>query len=394
MATTSIKQLQGQEKWDTLHFLTSYAFQSSPPLTDKEKWMEGTEDLKENVVWGMLEDGQAVACAAESVMTQTLRGGTFEMSGLWGVATHPEVRRRGYAKHLLSRALDHARQHGRPVSCLFPFRESFYERLGYATFPQPKKVTFKTAHLASLLDHEWDDAVEMVGIKEGYDRYRAFLSTFQPGVHGMALRRSGHRQRANQNKLWLAFAHIHGRDAGVMAYKLEGEEVTQFTFKARRFYFLTSQAKYMLLAWMARHIDQAEEVELWLPPGARPETWLADLKLTFQQLYIPPMGRVLDLEQIGGVELGPGQFSARIQDPFCPWNEGTWTFSSREGTLEVARGTEAQFTLTIQGLTTLLYGTHEVADFPIRGWGNPTPDLQDQLRTMFPRKTPYLHEFF
>lgn len=394
MTDEYIKRLQGEEMWDTLHALTSYAFRPSPPLMDKEKWMEKARDKEQDIVWALFIDGEAVACAAESPMRQHIRGKTFPMSGIWGVATHPRHRRRGYAKKLLARTLHHARQQGRPVSCLYPFRESFYERLGYATFPYPQQVTLRTQKLAPVLQMDIPGEVEMGGIKKEYDRYRTFLTEYQSRVHGMALDESGHRHRAAHNEYWVAFATHRGRDVGVMLYKLTGEEITRFTMQVTQFYYHTSQGKYLLLDWIARHIDQAEEVELWLDPSSRPETWLSDLELTKQQLYIPPMGRVLDLEHVAGLKVGPGSFTARIVDQFCPWQEGLWTFESQDGRLQVRPGTEAQCTLSIHGLTALLYGTHDLASFPLRGWGDPGPDIQNTLRTMFPLKSPYLHEFF
>ena len=110
-----------------------------------------------------------------------------------------------------------------------------------------------------------------------------------------------------------------------------------------------------------------------------------------------PMGRVLDVSRLGapdGVQVGSGCFSARIADPLCPWNEGIWRFESSDGALQVTRADEADCDLSIQALTSLVYGTHAPDDFAIRSWGNPSPVVQTIMRTMFPPMTPYLHEYF
>src|SRR5690348_14149534 len=104
------------------------------------------------------------------------------------------------------------------------------------------------------------------------------------------------------------------------------------------------------------------------------------------------MGRALDVATIGGMEVAPGRSSANILDPFCPWNEGIYQFESVEGNLQVSHARQAACELTIQGLTALVYGTHEPASFEFRGWGNPVPALQATLQTMFPPRLPYLHE--
>jgi len=394
MTAVEIKQLQGDEKWDVLHALTLYAFQASPPLMEKDEWIEKAKDRQQDIIWGLFEHGEPVACAAESVMKQGIRGRTFSMSGIWGVATHPEARRRGYAKELLQQTLSFARENGRAVSCLYPFRESFYERLGYATFPHPKKAIFETQALAPVLNLNLDGTVEMVSIKEGYDLYEDFLTRYHPRVHGMALSTSGHRHRAAENESWLALAKREGRVIGLMVYSLEGEIITQFKMKVKQFYYLDSLGKYLLLHWIARHIDQAKEVELWLAPDERPETWLADLKLTIRQLHIPPMGRVLDVKKLEGMNVGPGRFLVHIKDAYCPWNEGVWRFESEAGSLQVSPASGPDFSLTINGLSALIYGTHRLEDFMYRNWGSPSPSQVKTLQAMFPIKSPYLHEFF
>ena len=149
-----------------------------------------------------------------------------------------------------------------------------------------------------------------------------------------------------------------------------------------------------MLDWIARHVDQASEVEIWLPPYEQPETWLADIKVTTKSAVRAPMGRVVDVANIGGMQVGQGEFSARIQDDICPWNEGVWKFAANDGRLEIARGEEADCKLTIQGLSALMFGTHHVDEYLIRGWGDPSDKIQAVMQRMFPPKQPYLHEYF
>ena len=54
---------------------------------------------------------------------------------------------------------------------------------------------------------------------------------------------------------WLAKAIVDGEQVGLMLYKLEGGSVTNYTLRVSRFYSQTSQARYLLLGWIARHID-------------------------------------------------------------------------------------------------------------------------------------------
>jgi hypothetical protein len=379
--------------------------------------------------FALFEGETPVASVAGAPMTQQVRGALYSMGGIWGVATQLAARRKGYSRRLLTRLLAALREDGRSLSCLYPFRESFYERLGYVTFPQPRTAKFAPSALAPLLKRDLGGEVELTLIGDGLDTYLAYVGEMQGRVHGMAMFDFPDRVGAQSNRSWLALAKVDGELVGLMVYNLRGEEVMKFNLRASRFYYRTSQGRYLLLAWIARHVDQASQVEIRLPPYELPETWLADLKVVTEPSWIPPMGRVLDVARIGGMDTGPGDFTARVSDPLCPWNEGVWRFETVDGKLQVismeaplasedahsalpdarsalpdarsalpdahsALAGEADCDLSVQALAALIYGTHDPGDFAIRGWGNPSPEVQEIMRAMFPPRLPYLHEYF
>jgi predicted acetyltransferase len=204
----------------------------------------------------------------------------------------------------------------------------------------------------------------------------------------------GDRAAANRNNLWAALAKFNGNIEGLMLYRIQGEEVTKFNFVAYRFYYQTSRARYLMLNWIARHVDQADRVEIWLPENEYPETWLADIQVKVESAIRAAMSRMLDVEKVGGMDVGEGSFAAQIVDPLCPWNDGMWRFESSGGKLQVSKSSKADCQLTIQGLTALIAGTHDPQDFLLRGWGDPDPALQSVQRGMFPGMRPHLHENF
>ena len=69
------------------------------------------------------------------------------MGGVADVSTHPKARRKGYIRQLMRFIYEQLKNQGYVLSCLYPFRESFYERLGYVTFPQTRQAIIKTTDL-------------------------------------------------------------------------------------------------------------------------------------------------------------------------------------------------------------------------------------------------------
>jgi predicted acetyltransferase len=396
MPEVSIRQLQGEEIKDIFHWLVMYAFAPTPPMPDKEKWWERASKRQDSTYMVLFEDDKPMACTIHTEMMQNVRGKLYRMGGVWWVAAHPAARRKGYTRKLLVEEFVAMRKEGHIVSSLYPFRESFYERLGYVTFPQEHIITFDPAPLAPLLKIDLGGTIELMPIEEGRDVYLDYLHKHQPKTHGMAVNVGRTGQMKN---FWLALAKVDGETVGAMIYKHTGEMI-DFTMTVHRFFYDDSRAKYILLEWIARHIDQAGTIEMKLPQAEMAETWMSDININVRgssfidKLRITAMGRVLDVAALGGMQTGPGCFSARISDPYCSWNDGCFQFETVEGVLKVTPTDSADLDLTIQALSGLIYGTHNPDDFCFRGWGSPSPDMQQVMGQMFPRMIPYLHEEF
>jgi len=382
------------ELLDVMYPLDTYAFESSPPLPDKTEWLGGTEELSTATIVATFADGKPVASALGWWMTQQVRGALFPMAGLAGIATALPERRKGYTRRTIGYLLAQMREEGKIFSCLYPFRESFYERLGYIGFPQARLVKFTPAVLLPLLKQAIDGDYEQLLILDGYQVFRSQMRQLRQQIHGLAIF-DGDR-KITQNTTWLLLAKVAGEIAGLMLYNLKGDLPQEFKLNIYRFYYHTHQGRYLLLQWIAHHTDQANAVEMRLPAFEQPETWLADLNIQSETLHWPrtPMGRVLEVAKIGGMTTGAGHFTARIVDPLCPWNEGNWNFETMDGVLRVETAKQADCEINIQALSSLVYGTLDPADWVFRGWGNPSPELQAVLRSMFPPKVPYLHESF
>jgi predicted acetyltransferase len=392
---THIRSMPAEEMLEVLFPLASYAFHPSPPFRERGDWNETILARKGVAYFALFEGDTAVATVASTQMTQQVRGEIYDAGGVWGVVTHPAARRKGYCKRLMARLLAADREEGRVLSCLYPFKESFYDKFGYVTFPLPRKAKLKPAALSPLLKRDLGGQVELVLVGDGYDTYRDYVQRLQRRTHGLALFVHGEKERVKKdNRSWVALAKVDGQLVGLMLYDLHGQDVGEFTLRAHRFYYDTSQGKYLLLQWIARHVDQVSEVELWLPPFEHPEAWLTDMRVVIESQERAPMDRVVDVAKIGGMQTGSGCFTARIVDPLCPWNEGRWKFETVDGILQVSQANELDCDLSIHALTALIYGTHDPGDFAIRGWGNPSAEMRAAMQTMFPPLVPFLHEYF
>ncbi len=397
MPTVTIRQVQGEELLDTMFPLGAYAFAETPTSRDREELQKYLPYQIDRHVVCVFEDEVPVAVANSVHMTQNVRGKVYRMGGIAGVATLPQARRKGYARQMVKYLFENMKDESQAVASLYPFRESFYGRLGYIGLPPMRLMQITPLNLSPILKSDIPGVVEVIHLKEGADEFITFLKNLLPQVHGMALHPdsslAGMKEFGNS---WLALARHNGEVVGAMVYRLMGFNKDM---KARYFLHKNSVGKYLLLQWIARHADQVSDIYIKVSPADIMETWFFDMRAKMHTRWtledIPtPMGRVAIVEEIGGMQVGPGHFTARIIDEQCDWNNGVFRFESVDGLLEVTPAADADCELTIQGLSGLVFCGYDPADFMIRGWGNPSPETQAAIRTMFPPAYPFLHGDF
>ena len=176
MTDIVIRQVEGEELLETFYGLTTYAFQPSPSLITQSEWSKWIESRKGSTCLALFEDNIPVACAASTTMIQNVGGTLFKQAGVWGVATSPGARRKGYSRRLMTALLAANHEAGQVFSCLYPFRESFYENLGYITFPAPQLARLAPEALSPLLEKDLGGTVQLQRIRQGFDDYQAICA--------------------------------------------------------------------------------------------------------------------------------------------------------------------------------------------------------------------------
>ena len=395
---TEVRLVTGEELLTSSFPLRAYAFSRSPRVPDLDRW-RGRLALQDDLdTLVLFEDGEARATATAIAMTQNVRGRVLPMGGVAGVATHPLGRRRGQATRVLTSLLATMRDRGHVVSSLVPFRESFYARLGWATFSSVRMLRFAPAPLAPLLRWELPGITTLHSPAEGGVPLRALLERVQPTLHGMSLFGTLPSEPADDAR-WVVIHREGETVTGALTY-----EVTDFTgdLAISAFFPTDTASTYGLLRWAALHIDQVSRVQMFLLPGMRAETWLPDLRPELLDRasagdHPTPMGRVVDVAGLSGIGAGDGEVTLRLRDPVAPWNEGTFSFHGEAGTLRVepaAAGAAVVGDISINALSALVFTGNDPDEFPFRGWGSVEPRGRDALRSLFPPADAYLHEDF
>ena len=377
--------------------VNNYAFGASPAKMDLEKARERLKYEASRTGIAVFVDGQPQASAALIEMSENIRGKVLTMGGYGGVASFPQARRQGHVRNLLNFGFELMHERGMPVSALYPFRDSFYERLGYAQFPQNRFATIKPEALAPLLRESLPIEVTQQEIGAAFDDWWGFQERLLAERHGFGLfDRSRAVQWQDLNEDWVALAREDGEITGAMTFKITGYGKH---LEADTFQYTTPTARYGLLAWIARHVDQVKTAAIELRPGEYPETWYKDIYATssteHENAWPSPMGRVISVAGLDGIGAeADASVSFTLVDDQCPWNAGVWTLTGEDGVLRVTEGGNPSCHLTIQGLSALVWYGEDPSSFRFRHWGDPDAETSAKLRALFPAALPELNEKF
>ena len=394
--TTATIRVVDPEEFITLG-VNTYSFGKSPAKPDLEKARAGLKYDESRTGIAVFEDGQPLASASLHEMAENIRGKVLKMGGYGGVASFPHARRQGHVRNMLVFGYQLMHERGIPVSTLYPFRDSFYERLGYTQIPQNRFATIKPEALAPLVRESLPIEVTQQEIGTAFDDWWGFQERLLSERHGFGLfARSRAVQWQDENEDWVALAREHGEITGAMTFKITGYGKN---LEADTFQYTTPAARYGLLAWIGRHVDQVKAAVLELGPGEYPETWYRDIYATsstdHENAWPSPMGRVISVAGLDGIGAGAEtSVSFTLVDDQCPWNCGVWTLSGADGFLRVKEGGNPSCHLTIQGLSSLVWYGEDPATFSIRHWGDPDAETGRKLRAMFPPALPELNEKF
>jgi predicted acetyltransferase len=392
-----IRQIDASEWGERVVPVWAYAFTPSPSADVRERMADNQRFYADDSTVVAEDDGVAVASASAVPMRQNVRGVVYPMAGIAGVATLPQARRRGYASALVTELLGIMRDSGHPVSTLYPFRPSFYERHGFAGLPQTKTAVFPLSSVASLRSASLAGNVRWGTIEEQYDAYRGLIERLLASQHGFALLPDSRMERFRvAEDRWLATAWAGDTVLGAVTYHISGYGGD---LVAGDLLAASPLGRALLLQFFGGHAGQVEKVSVGVPPGETPELWGTDFAAEISSNVafpssLAPMGRVLSVEGLAGMPVGAAHVAVEvIDDPFIA---GHYELDGSSGVLDARRATGLvpDATLTVAGLSGLVYGVLDPDELPIRGFGQAGGEAAERLRTLFPRALPYLHAHF
>lgn len=324
------------------------------------------------------------ACILKGAVT-TFRGSTLPLACIAAVAVKPEHRGSGVGTIFMQQLLSVLRNEGFAIAALYPFRETFYRRAGFATAGDRKEFRVPVDRLPAL---RRELPVTQITKGEAAQHLDAVFRQFAVTHNACVLR----DENEWQERLGKSGSSIYV--AGEPAEGYLWVKLTDFweTATVGEMVWTTPAAHRTLLS-LIRDLCINQSTAVWQEPGNSPTAHLyKDAHWTIESVRLP-MYRVLNLEaclaDVDSQNVAP--VSIRVKDAFLPEENRTvalypWAAPSTA---------PPDLSLSMETLTQGLLGDPSWSALHAAGAIEAHhPEALDRLNRILPPASVFLTEFF
>jgi predicted acetyltransferase len=318
-------------------------------------------------------DGVLAGQVSRLRLTTMIAGKEVPMRGLAAVGSAPELRQRGVIDTMIRRALAEMLARGEWLSMLYPFRERYYAKLGWARVEYADRIEtapqfLPRSPLAAKI-RKLDKKADLAALRAAYDRWRVgrtgplARSDFWWNVrmlgrvaHGVVF----HEPRTDELTGYLLY------DTGAEPNQIAHEVVV------REMVAVTPNAHRGLLGFLASLGDQYRSILLACPRGMAPVLGADDCApRTFSDYVL--------LHRVGDVGAGAcarlvdvgraiaehpssasvrGELGLKLEDPVLPRQNGDFdlTFAGGRTTMKRGKKARARLELDVTTLAKIYFG--------------------------------------
>lgn len=323
------------------------------------------------------EDGELRAQARLFRMTSWFGGKKVKVGGIASVAVAPEARGQGVARALLQELHGVSRRRGDAITLLYPWKQGFYARLGYAQTSSRRRLAIDPSSIPAAWRRLAQTAVRRV---RGEDR-PAIERTYARAAtrtSGWIARREVYWDRLFARERRHHLASFRGKKmTGYVAFELAQEQAHAETrLVVEELAYDDDETRRALWGALGAMRDQIAEIDVEVPEDDAIDHVLLDadrrrhgtvaVEHSLGEIVAGPMVRLTDLERaiaargygegtgVVDVVLEPeGDLAVEADEP----SRFKLRITSGRGELGRAKASRDVLTTTRRGLAALLYGS-------------------------------------
>ena len=336
-------------------------------------------------------DGEQLLGALEIIpYVMNFDGSDVKMGGIGAVVSAHEARGRGVIKELFTKSFEIMREKGQYISHLYPFRGDYYRRYDYEVTCDSVKWNIPGEYLRSCkkgyikgFDGSDEMKADIISVYESFRRGKNFCvkkdwDDFFKSV---------------EPTFTTKYAYVHYTDGcadGVLAYTFNRRPDDRPYASVPVFWYSNKDGIEGNLGFLSSLKDYVDYVTVLCP---------ADLGMfvefnggwgkrdTERNVSFCGSTRVIDVRKILELASFDGKVAVKVNDSYCPWNNGIFTVENGN----VTEGGEPDCECGIREFSALIAGRFDKIDFV------PGLDIyknEENVRKLFRKKELWLDEHF
>ncbi|NHJ47309.1 MAG: GNAT family N-acetyltransferase [Asgard group archaeon] len=352
------------------------------------------------------EDGIVTAILRMIPFQQFVRSKKLSMGGIAMVASDPLYRRKGHIRELMNFSIKKMEDENFAVSCLYPFKDTFYGNFGYVNANPFVRMKFNPKFLCRWKKLPKGYSIKRVSHAEGYDTFKEIHTKKMAEIHGGVERSAKRWKEYEQGSGNVIIAYNSKNKAeGIMKIHSKGFS-TGFSWcddgkiNVAGFFCLTANARRSLYNYLFKYSDQIIEISMPIyTHESELYPWLQGYYMTELQAENIWQARIVNVKETIEDMKAPvdGEITFQVTDDLCVKNNQTYQLISKNGKFSVKElGKEkANIEFTIEGLTALVYGILSTEEIEVFDWLKKiTQKEKIVLDKWFPKCPPLLTEGF
>jgi len=271
-------------------------------------------------------------------------GGNGTCSGIAYVTVKPSHRRRGILTSMMTNQLAQSRERGETFSMLWASEALIYGRFGFGVATTTQNTSIEKVD-AKFRRGETDalGTVRMMSGKEARPHMQHVWDTARKSWAGMLERRENwwdftiaspeHERHGGSDRMWVVYFN-NAVPEGYVVYRIEPDEME---LAVEELIWTTDDAHKSLWRYLFG-IDLVQTISYWNMTPDDPLQWRVNDSRRLRRVELDGMWlRLVDVKAALGERTysSDGELTIRVNDEFCPWNDGTYRLSVEAGVATV-----------------------------------------------------------
>ena len=367
-------------------------------LDNAKKYIETGVEFGRGLI--VEENQQIMSAMFYYPFMENIRFQKMRMAGLSGVVTMPEARNKGFALEQLKLIQKDMYDQGYPVSCLEPFKPSYYQKYGWCNASKRLKCKINIDDI-----RKFSDKFEFVCIeKPSYMTFQKIECKFADLYNGCTYRekffweKNIFRQRDKEKQKFFYIIKKDGLEVAYIIFDLkEIPKSFSVDLNVHDFAYINYSGMQGIFAFAKEHRDQAKNIII-SPPEDFDLYHFAPSHFQDVKLISELMFKVINIEKaLTQLKVRPDlkfDFMLDITDPISDKNSGKFAFQIADGKITRIKNSQNIIKTDIRNFSRLFIGRNSVKEILDYGEAEISENIIESLNMVFPKENVYIKDWF